>query len=500
MFWGSQWGTQSTDGNGDVTLSGDPSGVAPYLQELLKGLGVGGEKWSGVMTQYCDGVAVGATSCPASNPTHVAYPTGGALAGVWVDESAGLTNATAQQLGAEAVSAAAHFGNTTAASNRNVQYIIASPTGTHPDGFPNTGFCAWHTYVSSSYGDVTFTNLPYLDGANCGANFVNSGGAGTLDGVSIVEGHEFAETVTDQYISGWYGVDTSHENGDQCVWDLGPGAQVQDVQFGTGAFAMQPTWANDGNGGTGTCEISHPIVANPPIKYGWGVVKNAGALGGSYVQERYPNASEKYSFSGSSLGVVMWAAPDRGTATVVITSTTAPKKITQQINTYAASGGDLSFSPWGALPAGKHTVTITTNGANVAPSTGTWVAIDAITTDSGTDATPKLTGMWSDGGGYGYRFTGQKGATASLPFYGSRIIWNALVGPNDGKAKVTITGPSPTVPAVYTVDLYAAGYSYQNVFNVALPLGYYTIKITALGTKQAASSDTIVTLKQLTAS
>ena len=34
VVYGSQWGTQSTNSNGDVTLSGDPSGQAPYQQEL----------------------------------------------------------------------------------------------------------------------------------------------------------------------------------------------------------------------------------------------------------------------------------------------------------------------------------------------------------------------------------------------------------------------------------------------------------------------------------
>src|SRR5215831_15965225 len=81
VFYGAQWGTQSTNANGDITLSGDPSGAAPYLQELFKGIGTNGELWSGVMTQYCDGVAAGAQSCPASNTQHVAYPAGGALAG-----------------------------------------------------------------------------------------------------------------------------------------------------------------------------------------------------------------------------------------------------------------------------------------------------------------------------------------------------------------------------------------------------------------------------------
>jgi len=181
VFYGSQWGTQGTDGNGNMTLSGDPSGEAPYVQEFLKGLGTGGELWSGVMTQYCEGVAAGDQSCPAGNTQHVAYPTGGALAGVWADESAASpSTATGHQLGVEAVNAAAHFGNTTAAANRDAQYVILSPTGTNPDNWLTGGFCAWHDYngdatlsgggVTSPYGDVAFTNSPYITdmGASCG--------------------------------------------------------------------------------------------------------------------------------------------------------------------------------------------------------------------------------------------------------------------------------------------------------------------------------------------
>jgi len=278
VFYGSQWGSQSTNGNGDVTLSGDPSGEAPYVQEFIKGLGTGSELWSGVMTQYCDGVAVGAQSCPASNTQHVAYPAGGALAGVWVDEStASPQTASGHQLGVEAVNAAAHFGNTTAAANRNAQYVILSPTGTHPDGFntPSGNFCAWHDYngdstlsggaVTSPYGDIAFTNLPYLTdmGASCGQDFVNSGSAGTLDGVSIVEGHEYAETITDQNPAGGWTDSTGAENGDKCAWIIpGTAGGSFDLTTGTGTFAVQTTWANDGSGGAGACESSHPIVSN----------------------------------------------------------------------------------------------------------------------------------------------------------------------------------------------------------------------------------------------
>jgi hypothetical protein len=275
VFYGSQWGTESTNAGGDVTLSGDPAGAAPYLQELFKGLGTGGELWSGVMTQYCDGVAIGAQSCPASNTEHVAYPTGGPLAGVWVDESAASpAQASPAQLGTEAVSAAAHFGNTTAAANRDAQYVVISPTGTHPDGFntPSGGFCAWHDWngdpfvgVTSPYGDIAFTNMPYVTdlGASCGENFVNAGSAGLDDGFSIVNGHEYAETITDQNPAGGWTDSSGEETADKCAW-ITPGTSGGsfDLTLPTGTFAMQATWANDGASGAGACEAGHAIVTS----------------------------------------------------------------------------------------------------------------------------------------------------------------------------------------------------------------------------------------------
>ncbi len=272
VFWGSQWGTSGTDSSGNTTVSGDSKGVAPVLQSFFKGLGTGGETWSGVMTQYCEGISTGATSCP-SGAAHVGYPTGGALAGVWVDtSSAAPGQATGNQIGAEAVKASGHFGNTTATANRNNQYVIVSPSGTHPDGFNTTGgqFCAWHDYtadsslsggaVSSPYGQLAFTNLPYVPdaGTNCGQGFVNS--PGTLDGVTIVEGHEYAETITDQNPAGGWTDLLGEENGDKCAWiSSGQGAS-QNITLTTGTFPVQSTWANDYNNGSGGCEVFHPVM------------------------------------------------------------------------------------------------------------------------------------------------------------------------------------------------------------------------------------------------
>jgi hypothetical protein len=240
-------------------------------------------------------------------------------------------------------------------------------------------------------------------------------------------------------------------------------------------------------------------AGDPGPSYEWGTVENASAQGSSYVQEQYADASEKYSFSGSSFGLVVWTRPDGGTATVRITSATA-KTTTRTIDTYAALARDHTFS-WASLPAGKHTVTITTTEAHRAASTGSWVTIDGVVVDGATTATPSLTATWSDGPGYGYVFTGQKRASAELSFYGAGITWSGVVGPNDGMARVTISGSALATPIVKTVDLYAPSYVYQDVFATGLPsYGHYLIKIVALGAKESASTNTIVALKTLTIS
>jgi len=319
VFWGAQWGKQAKDSLGDLTLSGDPSGAAPYLQRLLRGLGTGGETWSGVATQYCQGVPAGATSCPAGSNQRVAYPTGGALAGVWADEAAQApSRASGHQIGAEAVRAAGHFGNDTAQANRNAQYLILSPTGTHPDGFNTSSgnFCGWHDWngdstlpggpVTSPYGDIAFTNLPYVTDAGraCGENFVNGGQAGLLDGFSIVGGHEYAETITDQNPPGGWTDSAGDENADLCEWNAGPGAKSADLVLPTGTFAMQPLWANGTLGTAGTCEFSHAVLTDGSGSGGGGGGGNAVTVisPGNQLTVRYSPVSLTIAATDSAAG------------------------------------------------------------------------------------------------------------------------------------------------------------------------------------------------------
>jgi serine protease len=275
VFYGSQWGTQSTDSNGNLTFSNDAKKGAPTAQMMFKGIGTGGEQWSGTMTQYCDGplVSAGATSCSAS-AAHVPYPTGGVLAGVWYDNSVSSpTAASGHQLGAEALKAAHHFGNTTAAANRYSYYVVLSPHGTNPDHYKNS-YCAWHDYngdttltggaITSDVGDFSFSNQPYnMDaGASCGVGFLHSGSAGTLDGWTMTLGHEYSENITDQNpAGGWTNNQTSssfygQENADECAWLKGVHGGAANVTMGNGTYAEQGSWSND----TNVCEIAHATI------------------------------------------------------------------------------------------------------------------------------------------------------------------------------------------------------------------------------------------------
>ena len=214
VYWGSSW-------NG----SGDPSGVRSRANAFF-GV-IGGSRWLNSVTQYTQ-----------SNGQHVGNAAG-SFVGSYVDTTSNPpSRPTQSQIAAEAKKAAAHYGDYSASAS----YVVALPHGIRPSGF-GTQYCAWHSSTTiSGKGTIAYTNDPYLPdvGASCGAGSVNS--PGTLDGISIVYGHEQGETETDpQPNTGW--LDSSGaENGDKCAWtglENNPNA---------GGYPTQPLWSNANNG------------------------------------------------------------------------------------------------------------------------------------------------------------------------------------------------------------------------------------------------------------
>ena len=216
LFWGTQW-------------SSDPNGVEDYLYNYTNGICSSGDYWVGTNAQYTDSSGAG-PSCA----------NGSAFQG-WAQDTGGPApaNASQAQIAAEAVAGADYFG----ALGTDAQVAVISPSGTHPDGFPSTGFCAWHSDTSDPSGnEVSYTNLPYvLDaGTSCGEDSVRS----TLDGFSIVEGHEFSETQTDPELNAWID-NTGEEIGDKCAW-----TNLFAESDAWGTFAQQPLWDNS----TSSCQ------------------------------------------------------------------------------------------------------------------------------------------------------------------------------------------------------------------------------------------------------
>jgi hypothetical protein len=214
VFWGSSWNTST----------GDPQGVASRMKSFLSI--IGGSSWLNSVTQYTQ-----------SGGAHVGNAAGSFI-GSYVDTTSSPPSRPSQsQMAAEAAKAAAKYGDYTA----NAAYIVALPHGIRPSGF-GTQYCAYHSSTTAAGHTIAWTNDPYLPdvGASCGAGSVNN--PGTLDGVSIVFGHEQGETETDPFPnSGW--LDSSGaENGDKCAWvslENNPNA---------GGYPTQPLWSNANNG------------------------------------------------------------------------------------------------------------------------------------------------------------------------------------------------------------------------------------------------------------
>ncbi|MDQ6874381.1 MAG: putative Ig domain-containing protein [Actinomycetota bacterium] len=432
VFWGTQWGTQGTDGSGNLTFSNDAAGGAPRLQNMFKGLGTGGELWSGTMTQYCDGpgVSAGATSC-ASSAAHVGYPTGGALSGVWYDNSAAEpTAASGHQIGVEAVNAAAHFGNTTAASNRYAQYVVLSAKGLNPDNYKTGGFCAWHDYngdstlsgggVSSPYGDIAFTNMPYVmdQGTSCGQNFVNAGSAGTLDGYTMVEGHEYSETITDQNPAGGWTASSGQENADECAW-ISPGSQggAGNVSTGNGSYTEQSSWSND----TNRCDLTHPIVGGG----GTGntvTVNNPGNQTGTVgvaksVQITASDSASGQTLTYSAVGLPPGESINTSTGLISGTPTTAGTySVTVTAKDTTNASGSTSFT-WTVNPAGGGCASPGQKLGNPGFETGSaapWTATAGVIDNSTSE--PAHSGSWKAWlDGYGRSHTDTLSQSVAIP-------------------------------------------------------------------------------------
>ncbi|MCC9312176.1 hypothetical protein LN042_34820 [Kitasatospora sp. RB6PN24] len=147
-----------------------------------------------------------------------------------------------------------------------MQIIVDAPTGVVPKGF-KTSYCAWHDHTTVNGADLPYTNMPYVAdaGSGCGADFVATGSSGVngnSEGVTIVGGHEYAETLTDPApSSGW--VDGSGaETGDKCAWVASGQGASSIISMNGANYAVQSLWSNNFNNDAGGCVTSYTSATN----------------------------------------------------------------------------------------------------------------------------------------------------------------------------------------------------------------------------------------------
>jgi len=211
----------------------DPYGEQAYLESFLSS--VGGTPWLNTVVQYSYAGYMIDAGGSASVPSLFVYS--------YSDPSPIPDQPTDAQIQSEVSAFVTAAGLTTddgGGLSPNVEIVIATPTGHSTAGF-GVGYCAYHSYTLVAAGAyVSYTNLPYIPdaGGACGANAVN----GPLDGVSIIEGHELAESLTDPFLDSWYDA-SGNEIGDKCAW-----TNLADITTAYGTFAVQPLWSNHANG------------------------------------------------------------------------------------------------------------------------------------------------------------------------------------------------------------------------------------------------------------
>ncbi|HLY03513.1 MAG TPA: hypothetical protein VKR56_13595 [Candidatus Cybelea sp.] len=207
---------------------GDPDKVAKLLEAYAKV--EGGSLHNNDYIQYYD--IVGSKKFYPTNPK-------GQLGGVWFDNTNQIPqNPTDIQVGNESLAGVAHFGY-----DGNASYVVATAHDHSTVGF-GTQWCAYHSGTQTTNGNlVSYTNLPYMPdaGGACGADYTQApkDESAVDEGVTIVEGHEYGESITDPNPgTGWYNFEYG-EIGDICAW-----TDIQNDTFGKKTYTMQPMYSN----------------------------------------------------------------------------------------------------------------------------------------------------------------------------------------------------------------------------------------------------------------
>jgi alpha-tubulin suppressor-like RCC1 family protein len=293
IFWGPQWINGSTDANGHVE-----NDTSRYVHSFFNG--VGGSPWLNSVTQYyCQGdpllIVFGPDCSKLGSRVPITNPRNPVLSAIYDPRPLPTT------LDDAAVRREARTWWLRQNRDSNAIYFVFTPSGFVTSDLGSNN-CAYHGWERKGVANIWFSYIPYQPDfkVKCYANHVNKAALGTtvpyktgsvdndgsLDGFSIVGGHELAEAITDPAVRGptvhvpfvgpvplvvpaWTTLegDQSKENGDLCTAGVGPWDTpygniwlrgISDGKFH--AFAVQGLWSQADHG----CPLGYPLRAVVP--------------------------------------------------------------------------------------------------------------------------------------------------------------------------------------------------------------------------------------------
>jgi len=380
----------------------------------------------------------------------------------------------------------------------------------HDDIYPYFGFISNSTisYADSGYVGVVIDDVLIID--------ANPNAPVAVDDFCVA----FKDSLSEYPSPGVLENDTDAD-GDELEAYLYAGAAHGTVVLDTdGSFTYMPdpgfsgtdsfTYvAFDGAGDSRVATV-HLTVYTPPLAIednAPGVtfdrfVPSIGAAysGGTYTYGRWTGTRIESRFTGTS--IIWWGPkqPNYGKADVYIDNVYQGTVDCYASNAEKTIGTTLWQS--GSLSVGTHVISIRLMGVRNPASTGNIVVVDTLLAAGIAAGNPQwranetlgtFTGAWvpCSNATYTdttYSYSRWAGAKISYTFTGTKVAWIGPRALNYGRAEVWIDGVKKATLSQYGV----LGWRYRVWESATLAAGRHTIEIRVLGTKEAASTNTIV--------
>jgi hypothetical protein len=205
---------------------GDPDNVAKLLKAYCKAQGGSGH--NNIYTQYYE--TIGGQNTYISNPKDQ-------CGGIWDDEMDAVPQyPTDAQVAQEALAGVGKFGY-----DPNGLYVVATPNGRSGQGF-GTQWCGYHSAGYNGSQLLAYANLPYMPnaGSACGANAIPppKDESGADEGVTIVEGGQYGDSITDPDPgSSWYNFEYGEIG--LCGWQ-----DLENDKFGKKSYTTAAMFSN----------------------------------------------------------------------------------------------------------------------------------------------------------------------------------------------------------------------------------------------------------------